>query len=100
MNASEITTLFLPPTDCVKNMILLEAAIERWSTKFNLPSSKSCKVAGFQTLINSKMCSILDAARFLDPRMIFTYRRNNGYFSLIINAISICKVHIDFELKY
>ena len=33
MDASEITTLFLPPMDCVKNLILLEAVIERCSTK-------------------------------------------------------------------
>ena len=100
MNASEITTLFLPPMDCLKNLILSEAAIKRWSTKVDLPSSKSCKVAGFQTLINAEMCSILDAARFLDLHMIFTYRKNDGYFALIINAISVHKVHIGFELKY
>ena len=49
MNASEITTLFMPSMDCLKNVILSEAAIiERSSTKQDLPFSKSCKVAGFQ----------------------------------------------------
>ena len=33
MNASGITTLFLPSVDCVKNLILSEADIERFSTK-------------------------------------------------------------------
>ena len=33
MHVSEITTLFLPPMDCVKNLIFSEAAIERRSTK-------------------------------------------------------------------
>ena len=99
MNASEITTLFLPPMECIKDLILLEAAIESWSTKLKMPSSKSCKVAGFQILINAEMTSILDSARFLDPCMIFMYRINGDYFASIIDAISIRKVHIDFELK-
>ena len=84
--------------DCLKNLILSEAAIKRWSTKLDLPSSKNCKVTGFQTLINAAMCSILNAARFLDSPMTFTYKKNNGYFALIINAISVRKVHIDLEL--
>ena len=33
MNASEITTLFLSSIDCVKNLILSEADIERFSAK-------------------------------------------------------------------
>ena len=102
MNASESTTLFLPPMDCVKNLILSEVAIERWPTKLYLSSSKSCKVAGFQTLINAEMSSILvlDAVRLLDSFMTFTYKKNDGYFALITNAISSCKVHVDFEFKY
>ena len=99
MNASEITSLFLPQMDCV-NSILSEVAIERWSTKLELPSSKSHKVAGFQPLINAAMCSILDVAGFLDPPQTFTYKEKDGYFAWIINAISINKLHFNFELKY
>ena len=72
MNVSEITTLFLPPMGCVKSLILSEAAIKRYSTKQELPSSKSCKVAVFQSLITSE---------FLDPLLAFTYRKNDGYFN-------------------
>ena len=72
MNVSEITTLFLPPMGCVKSLILSEAAIKRCSTKQELPSSKSCKVAVFQSLITSE---------FLDPLLAFTYRKNDGYFN-------------------
>ena len=72
MNVSEIATLFLPPMGCVKSLILSEAAIKRCSTKQELPSSKSCKVAGFQSLITSG---------FLDPLLAFTYRKNDGYFN-------------------
>ena len=55
MNVSEITALFLPPMGCVKSLILSEAAIKRYSTKQELPSLKSCKVAGFQSLITAVM---------------------------------------------
>ena len=72
MNVSEITALFLPPMGCVKSLILSEAAIKRCSIKQELPSSKSCKVAGFQSLITSE---------FLDPLLAFTYRKNDGYFN-------------------
>ena len=81
MNVSEITTLFLPPMGCVKSLILSEAAIKRCSTKQELPSSKSCKVAGFQSLITAAMWTILNVARFLDPPLGFTFRKNDGYFN-------------------
>ena len=38
MNASKITTLFLPSIDLVKNLILSEADIEKCSTKQELLS--------------------------------------------------------------
>ena len=90
MNASEISCLFLPPMDCVKNLILSEAAIERCCTKQELHSSKSCKVAGFQPLITTAMWTIQDAAEFL----AFTHRKKDGYFNF--NAVSGWKVFIDF----
>ena len=91
MNASEITTLFLPAMDCVKSLILSEAAIEWCSTKQELPSSKSCKVPGFQPLITAAMQTILDAAGFLDdPPLAFTCKKNDGYFNF--NPISVFKV--------
>ena len=75
MNASEIiTTLFLPLMGCVKSLILPEAAIKRCSTKQELHSSKSFKVAGFQTLIIAAMWAILNAARFFNQPLAFTYR--------------------------
>ena len=80
MKASRIITLFLPPMDCVKTLILSETVIEKYSTKQDLSSSKSCKVAGFQPLITAAMA--------------FTYRKNDGYFNF--NAISFYKVYIDF----
>ena len=52
MNASEITTLFLPPMDCLKNLILSEDAA---------------------------MWTVPDVAEFLDPLPAFTYRQNDGY---------------------
>ena len=52
MNASEITTLFLPPMDCLKNLILSEAAA---------------------------MWTVPDVAELLDPPLAFAYRKNNGY---------------------
>ena len=95
MNISQITNLFLPQMDGVKNLILSEAAIRRCSTKQKFPSPKSCKVAGFQPLVTAAMWAILDAAEFLDPLPAFTYRRKDGYFSF--DAISVYKVYyIDF----
>ena len=64
---------------------------------YELPSSKSCKVSGFQTLITTAMRTILDAAGFLDPPLAFICRENDGYFNF--NAISVCKVSIDFWIK-
>ena len=96
MNPAEITTLFLPPMACVKHLLLSEAAIKRCSTEQELPFSKGCKVAGFRPLITAAMCSIVDAAGFLDPPLAFTYRKNEGYFTLINTAISVHKVYIDF----
>ena len=87
MNASEITTLFLPPMDCVKNLILSEAAIERCSTKLELSSSKSWKVVGFQPPITAALLTILDGTELLDPPLGFTYRKNDGYFNF--SAISV-----------
>ena len=75
MNASVITTtLFLPLMGCVKSLILPEAAIKRCSTKQELHSSKSFKVAGFQTLNIAAMWAILNAARFFNQPLAFTYR--------------------------
>ena len=51
MNAFEITTLFLPPMDCLKNLILSGAAA---------------------------MWTVPDVAEFLDPPLAFTYRQNDG----------------------
>ena len=94
MNAVEITALFVTAMDCVKTLILSEAAIERCSAKQELPSSKSCKVAGFQPLITTAMRTIRDAAGFLNPLLAFSCRKNDGYFNF--KAISVYKVYIDF----
>ena len=95
MNASETTTLFQFSMDCVKHLTLSEVVIKRCFTKQKLPS-KSFKVADFWPFISATMCSILDAAGFLDPPLALTYRKNDGYSTLIINAISVYKIYIDF----
>ena len=89
-----LTTLFLLPMDFVKNLIRSEAAIEKCSTKWELPPSKSFKVASFKPLDTAAMWTILDAAVFLNVPLVFTYRKNDGYFEF--NAISLYKVYIDF----
>ena len=76
-----------------------EAVTESYFTKLELPSSRSCKVAGFQQLVAAARYSILDAAWFLDPPLAFTYRKKDGYFTLITNAFSVRKVYIDFWMK-
>ena len=66
---------------------------------YELPSSKSCKVSGFQSLITTAMQTILDAAAFLDSPLAFTYKKNDGYFNF--NAISVYKMFpLIFELKF
>ena len=92
MNASEYTTLFLPPTDCMKTFRSSHQKI--FYKIYELPSLKRCKVSGFQSLITTAMWTILDAAGFLDPPLGFTYSKNDGYFNF--NAFSVYKVFIDF----
>ena len=64
MNASEVTNLFLPPMSCVRNLILLEAAIKRYSTNrsFLLISVRDLK---FQVaLITAATRNIRDTTGF------------------------------------
>ena len=98
MSASKITSLFLPPMDCVKNLILSEAAIERCCTKQELHSSKGCIVAGFQSLFTAAIWTILDAAEFLDPPLPFTYRKT--MVTLISMLFLFTEFILVFEPKY
>ena len=92
MTGFELTTLFVLLIDCVKNLILSEAASKGVLQNKSFPlQRRKFQFVKFQV---TTMWTILDAAAFLDPHLAFTYWENDGYFNF--SAISVYKVSIDF----
>ena len=98
MKASEITTLFWPPMDFVKNLILSEAVIERCSTKWSFILKRAVKFTGFQRLVTAAMWTILDATRILDPPLELDIGKT--MVTLISVLFLFTKFILIFQLKY
>ena len=98
MKASEITTLFWPPMDFVKNLILSEAVIERCSTKWSFILQRAAKFTGFQRLVTAAMWTVLDAARILDPPLELDIGKT--MVTLISVLFLFTKFILIFQLKY
>ena len=79
MTGFELTTLFVLLIDCVKNLILSEAASKGVLQNKSFPlQRRKFQFVKFQV---TTMWTILDAAAFLDPHLAFTYKENDSYFN-------------------